>query len=242
MFELKRHMFFTVLILVLGLMGIPYVTQANDVVPRPTAKPSVEVLKRSLLSGTPPLTAVSNTVEGLAISDHAKNIMTPEKDHLAALKKFSKIRTNLSKRSLNLYNIHTKEHLNITFWVNGHYIAPAIKRLNWFMRDWRVNKATKMDPEVYSLLYILNKNVKGREAIHVISGHRTRKTNDALRRQGRNTAKKSQHVEGRAIDIMIPGVSIKKLRMEALKLKKGGVGYYPKSGFVHIDTGDVRQW
>lgn len=145
-------------------------------------------------------------------------------------------------RRLLLYNIHTKEELDVVYWADGEYLPKAINSLAWFLRDWRTNTSTEMDPELYDFLARLYDKVGTQNPVHVISGYRTKKTNDALRAGGGGQARKSQHVLGKAIDIAIPGVSTKTLRDEAIALKKGGVGYYPKSGFVHIDTGPIRQW
>ncbi len=96
--------------------------------------------------------------------------------------------------------------------------------------------------DLYLLIYDLYTYFDTDAPIHLISGHRSKKTNDALRAMGRGTAKKSMHVLGKAADIAIPGIPLNKLREKALSMKRGGVGYYPKTGFIHVDTGRVRQW
>ncbi len=145
-------------------------------------------------------------------------------------------------KELELYNVNTQEKLEAVFWVAGDYVPKALDELNQFMRDWRRNQIVDIDPDLYKLLHDLYNEVDAEKPIQLISGHRSEKTNNSLRAQGRNTAKKSQHVLGKAADIMIPGVPVKELREEALELERGGVGYYPNDNFVHVDTGRVRQW
>jgi uncharacterized protein YcbK (DUF882 family) len=159
--------------------------------------------------------------------------------HVSAKDFFLKV---LPYKDLELYNIHTDEKLETIFWVDGKYIPEALNELDQFWRDWRRYQVIDVDPKLYSLLHDLYNEVGGEDPIHLISGHRSEKTNKALRAAGRNTAKKSQHVLGRAADITIPGVAVKDLRDEALAMQRGGVGYYPQSHFVHVDTGRVRQW
>src|SRR5262245_61255929 len=147
-------------------------------------------------------------------------------------------------RTLSMYNIHTKESLTVTFKRDGKYDEAALKQLNTFMRDWRANQETKMDPAVIDLIWTLHKQLGSREPVHLISGYRSATTNASLRRKGGGQAKKSQHILGKAADIHFPDVSVKTLRNSALVQEVGGVGYYPTSGipFVHVDTGHVRMW
>jgi len=148
-------------------------------------------------------------------------------------------------RTLSLYFPHTKENLTVTYKKNGRYIASALKKLNWFFRDWRRDKATKMDPVTIDLLWELYKDLGAKKPVHVVSGYRSRTTNSMLRRVGRKVARHSQHIRGKAIDVYFPDVPTSRLRGSALARKIGGVGYYPRSGkhgFVHIDSGTVRHW
>ncbi len=150
-----------------------------------------------------------------------------------------------TERRLAFYMVHTKETIDIVYKRNGKYIPSAIKKLNWFMRDWRRDKPTKMDPKVYDLVWELRTELGSKKPAHVISGYRSLKTNNMLRRKGRRVARRSQHTAGRAIDLVFPDVPIVKLRNNALVKRRGGVGYYPRSGamgFVHVDTGRVRHW
>ncbi len=147
-------------------------------------------------------------------------------------------------RTLRLYNIHTKESLAVTFKRDGKFDPSALQRINKFMRDWRKDEATKMDPELVDLIWTLHKQLGSQKPIHLISGYRSAATNAALRRRGGGQAKKSQHILGKAADIHFPDVPVKALRNSALVQEVGGVGYYPGSGipFVHVDTGRVRMW
>lgn len=147
-------------------------------------------------------------------------------------------------RTLKLYFIHTKERAEITFKKNGRYIQSGLKQVNRFLRDWRQNEPTNMDPQVLDLLWEVYRAAGGRDYIHVVSAYRSPKTNAMLRSRSSGVAKKSQHMLGKAIDFYIPGVKLSNLRNAALKFQAGGVGYYPRSGspFIHIDVGGVRHW
>jgi uncharacterized protein YcbK (DUF882 family) len=147
-------------------------------------------------------------------------------------------------RTLTMYNIHTKETLTVTFKRDGQYDQGALKQLNTFMRDWRANKETAMDPALIDLIWTLHKQLGSHEPVHLICGHRTAATNASMRKKGGGQAKRSQHILGKAADISFPDVSAKMLRNSALVQEHGGVGYYPTSGipFVHVDTGNVRMW
>lgn len=148
------------------------------------------------------------------------------------------------ERRLKFYFTHTKERLDIVYKRNGRYIPNALKKINHFLRDWRQNKSTKMDPRLLDLVWSVYQQMDTREAIHVVSAYRHPKTNNMLRSRSRGVAKNSQHTHGKALDFFIPGVNLAELRATGLRMEVGGVGYYPKSGspFVHMDTGSVRHW
>lgn len=146
------------------------------------------------------------------------------------------------ERHIALYNVHTGENLSCCYFANGQYEKGSIKDLNQILRDFRANQPTSMDPKLYDILYTLHTDLGSKEPFHIISGYRSPKTNEKLRKMGRKVAKRSYHLKGKAIDIFLPDVPLKKLHRAALKLKAGGVGYYPHSNFVHIDTGPVRSW
>ena len=149
-------------------------------------------------------------------------------------------------RTLKLYFIHTKERAEITYKKNGRYVQSGLNQINRFLRDWRRNEPTKMDPRLLDLVWQVYQDVGGRDYIHVVSAYRSPATNSMLRGRSRSSgvAKKSQHMLGKAMDFYIPGVRLASLRASALKYQSGGVGYYPRSGspFVHLDVGNVRHW
>ncbi|MDQ2632140.1 MAG: DUF882 domain-containing protein [Pseudomonadota bacterium] len=147
-------------------------------------------------------------------------------------------------RTLKLYFIHTKEKAEITYKRNGRYDQAGLKKINNFLRDWRRNEPTKMDPRLLDAVWEAYKSVGARDYIHVVSAYRSPATNSMLRKRSKGVANKSQHMLGKAMDFYIPGVPLKKLRDAGLRAQAGGVGYYPRSGspFVHFDVGNVRHW
>ncbi len=144
-------------------------------------------------------------------------------------------------RSLKLYFIHTGEKAEIVYKRNGRY---DLAKINRFLRDWRRNEPTKMDPRLLDVIWETYRAVGARDYIHVVSAYRSPATNSMLRKRSKGVANKSQHMLGKAMDFYIPGVSLKKLRDTGLRMQAGGVGYYPRSGspFVHMDVGNVRHW
>ncbi|WP_460081717.1 DUF882 domain-containing protein [Roseibium sp. LAB1] len=147
-------------------------------------------------------------------------------------------------RTLKLYNTHTKERVSITFKKNGRYLPDGLREANRFLRDWRRNEMTKIDPELLDLVWEVYQKVGASQPIHVVSSYRSPATNNMLRKRSSGVAKNSQHTLGKAMDYFIPGVKLATLRATGLRKEVGGVGYYPRSGspFVHMDTGSVRHW
>ena len=145
-------------------------------------------------------------------------------------------------RSLSLYHTNTKETLGIIYWSNGDYISRALTDINYFMRDHRTNEINPIDPHLLDLLYTMERKTKTREPIHIISGYRSPKTNTMLRKKGRRVSKTSYHTQGKAADIWLPGYRLSLLCRVALRIKAGGVGYYPRSMFIHVDVGPARYW
>ena len=145
---------------------------------------------------------------------------------------------------LSFHHTHTQENLTVTFKREGRYDEAALKKINWFLRDWRNDEPTKMDPHLFDLVWEVQHEFGGHKTIHIISAYRAPRTNAMLRRRSRGVAKFSQHMVGRAMDFFIPGVKLADLRVAGLRLQRGGVGFYPTSGspFVHMDTGSVRHW
>ena len=147
-----------------------------------------------------------------------------------------------AERSLALYNDHTREHLNTVYWVEGEYVPEALADINHLLRDHRTDQVVTMDPELLDLLYDLGRKIDARYPFHVISGYRSPKTNAQLRKRSKKVAKRSQHMYGKAVDLYVPGHKLADVRRAALSLRRGGVGYYPRSNFIHLDTGRVRFW
>lgn len=143
---------------------------------------------------------------------------------------------------LRFYNLHTTEHLNTVFWADGHYDLDALRAVNNLLRDHRTGQIKQIDPRLLSVLYLINQKVGNRNPISVISGYRSEETNRKLARINSGVAKDSFHIKGQAIDIRIPGIDTTKIRDAGLNLRVGGVGYYAKSNFTHIDTGPRRHW
>ncbi len=147
-----------------------------------------------------------------------------------------------SFRSLSFYNLHTGESLRTTYWEEGIYIPEALEEINHILRDHRADKAAAMDIGVIDLLHAIRSEVGTRKPFQIISGYRSPRTNAMLHNNTSGVAKKSLHMEGKAIDINLPGLALSDLRKVAMHLKRGGVGFYPKSNFVHVDVGRVRYW
>jgi uncharacterized protein YcbK (DUF882 family) len=147
-------------------------------------------------------------------------------------------------RTLSFHHVHTGEDITVTFKRNGRYDDAALKRLNWFMRDWRREQEVRMDPHLFDLLWEAYRQAGGTEPIQVICGYRSPQTNSMLRARSSGVAQFSQHTSGQAMDFFIPGVPLEKIREVGLHLQRGGVGFYPTSGspFVHMDTGTIRHW
>lgn len=147
-------------------------------------------------------------------------------------------------RVISLYNIHTKETVSVLYKKDGRYIDAGLEKVNWALRDWRRDEATKMDPALIDLLWEIHTELGSKEPIHIISGYRSRDTNNMLRRTVGGQASESRHILGKAADVHFPDVPLKNLRYSALIRERGGVGYYPTSAlpFVHVDTDRVRAW
>ncbi len=147
-------------------------------------------------------------------------------------------------RTLSFHHLHTGETITVTYKRDGRYDDAALRKLDWFMRDWRRDESVRMDPQLFDILWLAYRDVGGKKPIEVICGYRAPGTNAMLRARSSGVAENSNHVTGQAMDFAIPGVDLEKLREVGLRLQRGGVGFYPTSGspFVHMDTGTVRHW
>ena len=144
---------------------------------------------------------------------------------------------------LRLYHLHTGEHLNLVYRAGDKYLADPLAELNHFLRDHRSGDVKDYDVREFDLLHdLLVKLGRPDSEIDIVCGYRTPRSNGYLRKHGPGVALHSQHMEAKAIDIRIPGVPTAEVRDAALSLQRGGVGYYEKSDFVHIDVGPVRRW
>jgi len=147
--------------------------------------------------------------------------------------------------SLHLYQLHTHESLDVVYRVGDTYIPAAMDKLDHILRDYRTDTVKTYDPKEFDLLHsLMTKLGRPNGVIDIVCGYRTPSTNHFLRTRSASTgvAEHSQHMQAKAIDIRVPGVSTAKLRNAALSLNEGGVGYYPVSQFVHVDVGPVREW
>ena len=145
-------------------------------------------------------------------------------------------------RTLSFYHTHTRESLEITYAGVHGYDKSALKRINYYLRDFRTEEVHKIDPGVLDILWKVQQEMGCRGTYEVISGYRSLKTNNKLRSRSNGVAKRSLHMKGKAIDIRLTGKNTRHIRDCAIALKCGGVGYYAKSDFVHLDTGRVRTW
>lgn len=139
-------------------------------------------------------------------------------------------------------NLHTGETLETCYFNGQRYVRSELQRLNHICRDFRQNEVHPMDKKLFDQITRIQAALGTDAEVQIISGYRSPTTNAMLRNKSSGVAKKSFHMLGQAIDFRLEGVSLKQLHEAALSLKAGGVGYYPKSQFVHIDTGPVRQW
>ena len=145
------------------------------------------------------------------------------------------------ERALAFQHTHTGESLELVYFARGHYLPDALSRINRLLRDFRTGETHAIDPSLLDQLHALC-SACGKNGFEIISGYRSPATNAMLRNRSDGVAAHSLHLEGRAIDIRLPGVRTSRLRDAALALGLGGVGYYPGPDFVHLDTGRVRSW
>ena len=147
-----------------------------------------------------------------------------------------------SPRTLSLFNVNSNESLTVTYWSDGTYRREALNQLNHFLRDSQTGEQTEMDPLLFDVLWHTEEVTGFHGTVDVLSGYRSPEHNAWLASVSRGVAQDSQHMNGNAMDIRFPGVPVFKIRQAARSLQMGGVGFYPRSGFVHLDTGPLRYW
>lgn len=151
---------------------------------------------------------------------------------------------NGDTRTLVMHHTHSGEDGTFTFKKDGRYDPAVLEKLNWFLRDWRTQDPTKMDPALFDIVWEVYRTTDARAPIQIVSAYRSPKTNAMLRSRSSGVAQFSQHMLGKAMDWYVPGVNLADLRAAGLRLQRGGVGFYPTSGspFIHTDTGSIRHW
>src|SRR5579863_2557997 len=149
---------------------------------------------------------------------------------------------SVEERALSFSHTHTGETLSVVYFRDGHYLPESLGRVKNLLRDFRTNEEHTIDPALLDILFELQLKAHHNGPFEVISGYRSPQTNAALRSRSSAVAEHSLHMQGRAIDIRLRGFPTAKLRDIAIALQRGGVGFYPVSDFVHVDTGRVRKW
>ena len=147
-----------------------------------------------------------------------------------------------SVRTLKFYHMHTGEKLRATYFENGRYVPQALHHVNALFRDYRTGDVKHIDPRLLDVLHEVQTQLRSSEAFHIVSAYRSPATNAMLREHSHGVAKGSMHIQGKAVDIRLPGRDCRDIYQVALNLSAGGAGYYEASDFVHIDTGKVRHW
>jgi len=149
---------------------------------------------------------------------------------------------NPAYKALSFEHTHTGDKLKLTYFERGNYIQEALQEINYLLRDFRTDDIHPIDTALLDQLFVLKQTLGVNKPFHIISGYRSPSTNAQLRRYSHGVAEHSFHTQGRAIDIRLEGVSSRTIRSAALALAQGGVGYYPRDNFVHLDTGEFRTW
>ena len=145
-------------------------------------------------------------------------------------------------KTLSFVHTHTGEKLKLTYFERGNYVRDALQEINYLLRDFRTDDIHPIDTALLDQLFDLKQTLGLNKPFHIISGYRSPFTNAQLHKRSRGVAEHSFHMQGRAIDIRVEGVSSKKIRNAALNMAQGGVGYYPRNNFVHLDSGRFRTW
>lgn len=145
-------------------------------------------------------------------------------------------------RGVALHNMHTGEIVRAVYFANGRYVRSGLRTIDRVLRDWRTNEIVEMDPRLVDILHLLQQKLDPEGPLEVVCGYRSPATNAMLRRRSRAVAAHSLHMSGMAVDFRLPNRPLRALHEAAVSLEAGGVGYYPGSGFIHVDCGPVRYW
>jgi uncharacterized protein YcbK (DUF882 family) len=145
-------------------------------------------------------------------------------------------------RSIHMRSSRSGESVNTIYWIDGQYIKPALKEINWFMRDWRENKAINMDRRTIDVIAAAHARLDTSDPVYMLSGYRSPRTNAMLRSKSRRVAKDSYHMKGMATDMRVKSRSVSQVAKAAMASRGGGVGKYYRSNFVHVDSGPIRTW
>ena len=225
----------------------PAFAQTNSARPHPAGSVTPEVLRGT--KSTPAKPPVQKAAAARSVHRGAPVRTTPQSLRAARYGGFAPTPPApppqldmTSPRTLSLSNVNTQEVLTVTYWSDGAYHRDALDKLNGFLRDTRDNAQTEMDPLLFDVLWHTSMVVGYSGSIEVLSAFRSPTSNAWLASVSRGVARDSQHMNGNAMDIRFPGVPVFKIRQAARSLNMGGVGFYPRSGFVHLDTGPVRYW
>lgn len=173
-------------------------------------------------------------IETAAIRDEGRQRIT-QQSH-------TRYRHSPEYRTLSFEHTHTGEKLKLTYFEHGNYIKDALQEINYLLRDFRTGDVHPIDTALLDQLFDLKDTLNLNKSFHIISGYRSSITNARLRKNSHGVAEHSYHLQGRAIDIRVEGVASKTIRNTALAMALGGVGYYPRNNFVHLDTGKYRIW
>ncbi|WP_292433557.1 DUF882 domain-containing protein [Methylobacter sp.] len=191
----------------------------------------------------------SHTVLTLHSSSHKTRVHDMLHQHVSSYRPSSHLnnynifdRNSPSHKVLAFHNTHTGDQLKLTYFEQGRYIKDALHEINHLFRDYHDGSVHPIDPALLDQLYDLKHTLEVRKPFHIVSGYRSPATNADLRKHSDGVAKNSLHMQGRAIDIRIEGLDTRRIRNAAMAMQRGGVGYYAKSDFVHLDTGSVRTW
>ena len=207
-----------------------------------------QFLKRCLIASTS-ISAVGRVAWQSAQADalrdvrhhHARRSRATIGDFLDADDRYAQVIGD-KDRFLRLWNVQTDEYYEGPYWVSGRFLPAALDQLSYLLRDFRIGEARPIDPYVIDFMYDIYQRLDTTEPLHILSGYRSEQTNRALAQESNEVARNSLHIQGKAIDLRLPGVPARTLRNLAIESARGGVGYYEKRDFIHIDTGPLRSW